>query len=207
MESCPISKRTARFPIQKTTNSVAEATALIEKIKLAQEGDQHAFRYLLEFFWNDVYGFMLQRTQNENEAEDLTIRCFGKAFEKITTYNQAFGFKTWLTTIAKNLHIDQIRKKTSTAFTTEAGEEVAQKIADSAPSPEDDLIRKQRLETLLNTIKNLKPRYREVIQLKYLQELSTKQMAEKLNSSESTVKVKLMRARKLLAEILATQNN
>ena len=207
MESCPISKRTASFPIQKTTNSVAEATALIEKIKLAQEGDQHAFRYLLEFFWNDVYGFMLQRTQNENEAEDLTIRCFGKAFEKIMTYNQAFGFKTWLTTIAKNLHIDQIRKKTSTTFTTEVGEEVAQKIADSAPSPEDDLIRKQRLETLLNTIKNLKPRYREVIQLKYLQELSIKQMAEKLNSSESTVKVKLMRARKLLAEILATQNN
>ena len=207
MESCPISKRTARLPIQKTTNSVAEATALIEKIKLAQEGDQHAFRYLLEFLWNDVYGFMLQRTQNENEAEDLTVRCFGKAFEKIMTYNQAFGFKTWLTTIAKNLHIDQIRKKTSTAFTTEAGAEVAHKIADSAPSPEDDLIRKQRLETLLNTIKNLKPRYREVIQLKYLQELSIKQMAEKLNSSESTVKVKLMRARKLLAEILATQNN
>ena len=207
MESYPISKRTARFPIQKTTNSVAEATAHIEKIKLAQEGDQHAFRYLLEFFWNDVYGFMLQRTQNENEAEDLTIRCFGKAFEKIMTYNEAYGFKTWLTTIAKNLHIDQLRKKSNTNITTEASQEVAQKIADSAPSPEDDLIRKQRLETLLNTIKNLKPRYREVIQLKYLQELSIKQMAEKLNSSESTVKVKLMRARKLLAEILATQNN
>ena len=207
MENCPINKRTARFPIQKTTNSVAEATAHIEKIKLAQEGDQHAFRYLLEFFWNDVYGFMLQRTQNENEAEDLTIRCFGKAFEKIMTYNEAYGFKTWLTTIAKNLHIDQLRKKSNTNITTEASQEVAQKIADSAPSPEDDLIRKQRLETLLNTIKNLKPRYREVIQLKYLHELSIKQMAEKLNSSESTVKVKLMRARKLLAEILATQNN
>ena len=207
MENCPINKRTARFPIQKTTNSVAEATAHIEKIKLAQEGDQHAFRYLLEFFWNDVYGFMLQRTQNENEAEDLTIRCFGKAFEKIMTYNEAYGFKTWLTTIATNLHIDQLRKKSNTNITTEASQEVAQKIADSAPSPEDDLIRKQRLETLLNTIKNLKPRYREVIQLKYLQELSIKQMAEKLNSSESTVKVKLMRARKLLAEILATQNN
>ena len=207
MENCPINKRTARFPIQKTTNSVAEATAHIEKIKLAQEGDQHAFRYLLEFFWNDVYGFMLQRTQKENEAAVLTIRCFGKAFEKIMTYNEAYGFKTWLTTIAKNLHIDQLRKKSNTNITTEASQEVAQKIADSAPSPEDDLIRKQRLETLLNTIKNLKPRYREVIQLKYLQELSIKQMAEKLNSSESTVKVKLMRARKLLAEILATQNN
>ena len=207
MESYPVSKLIVNFPIQKKTNSVAEATALIEKIKPAQGGDQHAFRYLLEFFWNDVYGFMLQRTQNENEAEDLTIRCFGKAFEKIMTYNEAYGFKTWLTTIAKNLHIDQLRKKSNTNITTEASQEVAQKIADSAPSTEDDLIRKQRLETLLNTIKNLKPRYREVIQLKYLQELSIKQMAEKLNCSESTVKVKLMRARKLLAEILATQNN
>ena len=181
--------------------------AILEKIKLAQSGDQHAFRQLLECFWNDVYGFMLQRTQNENEAEDLTIRCFGKAFEKIMTYNEAYGFKTWLTTIAKKLHIDQIRKKANSSITTDSSQEVAQNIADSAPDPEDDLIRKQRLETLLNTIKGLKPHYREVIQLKYLQELSIKQMAEKLNSQESTVKVKLMRARKLLAEILANENN
>ena len=207
MESCRISKWTVIFPIQKTTNSLAEATALIEKIKLAQEGDQHAFRYLLEFFWNDVYGFMLQRTQNENQAEELTIRSFGKAFEKIMTYNKAYGFKTWLTTIAKNLHIDEIRKKTNANFATGTSQIVVQKIPDNAPGPEDDLIRKQRLETLLNTIKNLKPHYREVIQLKYLQELSIKQITVKLNSSESTVKVKLMRARKLLSDILATQNS
>lgn len=185
---------------------MAKTTALDEKIELAQRGDQHAFRYLLELYWNDVFGFMLQRTQNDNEAEDLTIRCFGKAFEKITTYNSEYSFKTWLTTIAKNLHIDQTRRKSIATLSTEAGQEVAQNIPDNAPHPEDDLIRKQRLETLLNNIKTLKPHYREVIQLKYLQELSIKQMAKKLESSESTVKVKLMRARKLLAEILATQN-
>ena len=89
---------------------------------------------------------------------------------------------------------------------TETSQEVAQNIAANAPDPADDLIRKQRLETLLNNIKTLKPHYREVIQLKYLQELSIKQMAKKLNSSESTVKVKLMRARKLLGEILANQS-
>ncbi len=185
---------------------MAKPAALDENIMLAQQGDQHAFRYLLEFFWSDVLGFMIQRTQNENEAEELTIRCFGKAFEKIDTYNKAYGFKTWLTTIAKNLHIDQVRKKNLSTVTTESNQEVAHAIADNAPDPEDDLIRKQRLETLLNNIKALKPHYREVIQLKYLQELSIKQMAKKLDSSESTVKVKLMRARKLLAEILATQN-
>lgn len=184
---------------------MAASAILTEKITLAQGGDQHAFRYLLEHFWGDVYGFMVQRTQNENEAEDLTIRCFGKAFEKIDTYNANYGFKTWLTTIAKNLHIDQIRKHVIATTTTESSQEVAQNIPDSAPDPEDDLIRKQRLETLLNDIKTLKPHYKEVIQLKYLQELSIKQMAKKLNSSESTIKVKLMRARKLLAEVLANK--
>ncbi len=184
---------------------MAEPAALAEKIECAQKGDQHAFRHLLELFWNDVYGFMLQRTQNENEAEDLTIRCFGKAFEKIDSYNPHFGFKTWLTTIAKNLHIDQIRKNAIVTTTTEFSQEEAQHIADSAPDPEDDLIRKQRLETLLDDIKTLKPHYKEVIQLKYLHELSIKQMAKKLNSSQSTVKVKLMRARKLLAEVLANK--
>ena len=99
---------------------------------LAQQGDQHAFRYLLEFFWSDVLVFMIQRTQNENEAEELTIRCFGKAFEKIDTYNKAYGFKTWLTTIAKNLHIDQVRKKNLSTVTTEANQEVAHAIADNA---------------------------------------------------------------------------
>ena len=180
--------------------------AIHDKIVQAQGGDQHAFRQLLEFFWSDVYGFMLQRTQNENEAEDLTIRCFGRAFEKITTYNADYGFKTWLTTIAKNLHIDEIRKKNIAPLSTESGQEVALNIPDNAPHPEDDLIRKQRLETLLNNIKSLKPHYREVIQLRYLQELSIKQIAKELNNSESTVKVKLMRARKLLAEILAHQH-
>lgn len=185
---------------------MAKTVALHEKITSAQRGDQHAFRYLLELYWNDVFGFMLQRTQNDNEAEELTIRCFGRAFEKIDTYNRDYGFKTWLTTIAKNLHIDLIRRKSILTITTEASQEVTQNIVDNAPDPEDDLIRKQRLETLLNNIKTLKPHYQEVIQLKYLQELSIKQMAKKLESSESTVKVKLMRARKLLAEILATQN-
>ena len=65
MENCPINNGLHASRSKKQLIQWAEATAHIEEIKLAQEGDQHAFRYLLEFFWNDVYGFMLQRTQNE----------------------------------------------------------------------------------------------------------------------------------------------
>ena len=61
-----------------------------------------AFNFLLETFWNDVFGFMLKRTHNEIDAEDITIEAFFKAFDKINSFNSEFQFKTWLITIAKN---------------------------------------------------------------------------------------------------------
>ena len=87
---------------------------IIQKnIELAKTGDQVAFTFLLDYFWNEVYGFMLKRTENETDTDDITIETFAKAFDKITTYNPEFGFNTWLITIAKNVHIDMLRKKCS----------------------------------------------------------------------------------------------
>jgi RNA polymerase sigma-70 factor (ECF subfamily) len=51
-----------------------------------------AYSTLLDTFWNDVYGFQLMRTQNENDAEDLTIQTFAKAFDKLDTYDQSYEF-------------------------------------------------------------------------------------------------------------------
>ena len=79
----------------------------------AKENNQIAFNFLLDTYWNDVYGFLLKRTKNENDAEDITIQTFSKAFDKIKTYNEDYKFKTWLMTIAKNIHVDQIRKRKS----------------------------------------------------------------------------------------------
>ena len=56
---------------------------------------------------------MLKRTENETDAEDITIETFVKAFDKISTYNSEFQFNTWLIAIAKNVHIDMLRKKKS----------------------------------------------------------------------------------------------
>ena len=82
-----------------------------EAIKRAKENDQKAFNYLLDLFWDDVYGFQLKRIENENDAEDITIQTFSKAFDKIDTYDTSFKFKTWLITISKNIHIDLLRKE------------------------------------------------------------------------------------------------
>jgi RNA polymerase sigma-70 factor (ECF subfamily) len=104
-----------------------------KQIEKAKVGDQVAFTTLLDYYWNEVYGFMLQRTQNETDAEDITIETFAKAFDKIATYNPDFQFNTWLISIAKNVHIDMLRKKKSTLFIDITDEEDSQayNIADS----------------------------------------------------------------------------
>ena len=173
-------------------------------IEKAKKGDQVAFTYLLDHYWNEVYGFMLKRTENETDAEDIAIETFSKAFDKIATYNPEFQFNTWLIAIAKNVHIDMLRKKKSTHFVeiTDEEDQQAYNIADTTPSVEDALITEQNLSRLLQFIKELKPHYQEVIQLRYFQEMSYQEIAEQLGEPLSNVKIKLLRAKKLLAEII-----
>ncbi|PRZ28288.1 RNA polymerase sigma factor [Flavobacterium granuli] len=174
------------------------------QIEKAKEGDQAAFTFLLNLYWNEVYGFMLKRTENETNAEDITIETFSKAFDKISTYNPEFQFNTWLISIAKNVHIDLLRKKKSSLFVeiTDKEDQKAYNIADTTPSAEDELITEQNLSQLLQYIKELKPHYQEVIQLRYFQEMSYQEIANKIDEPLSNVKIKLLRAKKLLAEII-----
>ncbi|OEK09010.1 RNA polymerase subunit sigma-70 [Flavivirga aquatica] len=174
-----------------------------EAIKLAKANNQKAFNYLLDLFWDDVYGFQLKRIQNENDAEDVTIQTFSKAFDKIATYDDAYKFKTWLITISKNIHIDLLRKeKNSISQIISKDDRGIFQILDESPTPEDKLITEQHLAKLLRDIKKLKPHYQEVINLRYFQELSYKEISKELNEPINNVKVKLLRAKKLLAEII-----
>ncbi|TPV35665.1 sigma-70 family RNA polymerase sigma factor [Paucihalobacter ruber] len=175
-----------------------------EAIDNAKNNNQAAFRFLLDHFWNDVYGFLLKRTNNENDAEDITIETFSKAFDKLDTYKSEYNFKTWLITISKNIHTDLVRKQKvrfSKSNLPSHDDEFYQ-IADESPSAEDIIITEQNLAKLLRDIKKLKPAYQEVIQLRYFQEMSYKDIAVELKEPVNNIKVKLLRAKKLLAEIL-----
>ena len=173
-------------------------------IQKAKAGNQLAFHQLLDNFWNSVHHFQLNKHQNENDAEDITIQTFSRAFDKIETYNEAYTFKTWLITISKNIHIDSLRKKNTSIVAEsykEKGDDIYD-IADINPTPEDKIITEQNLAKLLKDIKQLKPKYQQVIQLRYFQELSYKEISEHIGEPMNNVKVKLLRAKKLLAEII-----
>ena len=175
------------------------------QIQKAKNGKQEAFKFLLDYYWNEVFGFQMKRIRNEHDAEDITIETFAKAFGKIETFDGNYTFSTWLITISKNIQIDRTRKKNASIYynTTDASNEIVQKIADHSPTPEDKLIRDQNLAELLRYIKLLKPHYQDVINLRYFQEMSYNEISEKLEEPLNNVKVRLLRARKLLAEIIS----
>lgn len=177
---------------------------LLQQIAKAKKGNQSAFNFLLDTYWKDVYGFQLKRTNNEVDAEDITIQTFSKAFHKIDLFKEEYKFSTWLITISKNIHHDLLRKKKSSisSKTFNENNNKLHNIIDSTPSAEDKIITEQNLAKLLRDIKKLKPHYQEVIQLRYFQELSYKEIAQEINEPITNVKVKLLRARKLLAEII-----
>ncbi|MAO08318.1 MAG: RNA polymerase subunit sigma-70 [Alteromonas sp.] len=180
---------------------------VLKNIQKAKEGKQSAFNFLLDYFWNQVYGFQLKRINNEHDAEDITIETFSKAFDRIETFDEKYQFGTWLVAISKNIQIDKTRKKNASIYshTTDASDEHVRKIPDQNPSPEDKLITEQNLAELLRYIKQLKPHYQDIINLRYFQEMSYNEISDHLEEPLSNVKVRLLRAKKLLAEII-TQN-
>ncbi len=182
---------------------------ILHQIQNAKKGEQSAFNFLLDYFWNKVYGFQIKRVKDEYEAEDITIETFSKAFDKIETFNEKYVFGTWLMTISKNIQIDKTRKKNASIHmhTTDASDEHVKKIADLNPTPEDKLITEQNLAELLRFIKELKPHYQEIINLRYFQEMSYNEISETLEEPLNNVKIRLLRARKLLAEIITQNHN
>ena len=167
----------------------------------AKQDDQHAYRELLDLHWGELYGFLIKRTENENDAEDLCLQAFSKAFDKIDSFNDDFLFSTWLISIAKNLHVDLIRKEKIRLQKSASVDNNTKDVIDENLGPEDQLIRSQNLDQLLQQIRSLKPIYRDIIQMRFFQELSHKEIASQLDLSMSNVKFGCF-APKLLSDII-----
>ena len=178
-----------------------KAKDVLDAIHLAKTHNQKAFGYLFETFWDYLYQYLLKKTGNEDQAEDIAVRTFAKAFDRIETFNPKYTFETWLITISNNIQIDQHRKeKTKNKIDASAYDErVVTQVQDLSPSPEDRLIITQNLSDLLLKIKTLKTGYKTIIRLRYFEELSYKEISDRLELPINTVKVTLLRAKKVLA--------
>lgn len=180
----------------------------LELVAKAKEGDQNAFSKLMARYRDSIFFMVLKMVHNRDDAEDLTIEAFGKAFNNIGNYSADFAFSTWLFKIATNNSIDFIRKKRlvttpiDRTTTTEDGETTPIAVRDHAPDPEEAVIKEQRAQKIRGAIEQLSPKYRSLIELRYLDELSYEEIAEKLDLPLGTVKAQLFRAKDMLYNLL-----
>ncbi|RFC54517.1 RNA polymerase sigma factor [Brumimicrobium aurantiacum] len=174
----------------------------------AKGGDQAAFAELMNRYREPVYFMLLKMIKNTDDAEDLTIEAFGKAFNRINQYTPNYAFSTWLFKIASNNCIDFIRKKRVSltsmdhAYTNENGEAVGMQVDGGLLDPEETFMKQEKVKTMRKIVDKLKPRYKELIIKRYFEELTYDEIADELDLPLGTVKAQLFRAREFLANIM-----
>lgn len=178
------------------------------------KGDQKAYAELLQRYRESVYFTMLRMCNNKDDADDLTIEAFGRAFKRLDQYTPTYAFSTWLFKIASNNAIDFLRnKKKNTALSLDTkmendeGQEFSKNIKSQTLDPEEHIIKKQRVEMLRDVVERLKPHYKELVKMRYFDEMSYEEIAVKMELPVGTVKAQLFRARDLLMNILKNQEN
>lgn len=186
----------------------ARALEDLDLVAKAREGDQVAFDKLMTRYRDSIFFMVLKMVHNRDDADDLTIEAFGKAFQNIANYSADYAFSTWLFKIATNNCIDFIRKKRLQTTSIEQsrkgedGEVVPIAVRDHNPDPEEALVKEQRAAKIRAAIEKLSPKYRSLIELRYLDELSYEEIAEKLDLPLGTVKAQLFRAKEMLYNAL-----
>ena len=171
----------------------------------AKKGNEKAFASLMNRYRDSIYFMLLKMVNNPVDAEDLTIEAFGKAFRNIDTYAPRFAFSTWLFMIATNNCIDFIRKKQAAPVPVDQLQDGTYSMSINIPSdlmdPEEALINDQKVAILRKIVNQLKPPYREIIELRYYKEYSYEEISTELKIPIGTVKAQLNRAKTLLYNI------
>jgi RNA polymerase sigma-70 factor (ECF subfamily) len=165
----------------------------------ALTGSQAAYRELVRRYQGPVLNLVAQMVRERAEAEDLTQEVFVKVFARLRTYDTTRRFASWVFKIAHNHTIDHLRRVRPETLSLSDGEHPELPAAALA-SPQELVERTMLADDLVTAIKRLRVEYREVIQLRYHEDLSVEEIAEVLAVPEGTVKTYLHRARKQLAE-------
>ncbi len=184
---------------------------LIDRAVLGK--DQAAYAALMKRYKKAVYFMILKMIRDTDDAEDLTMEAFAKAFRNLERFKKEFTFSTWLFRIATNNTIDFIRKKKlktmslNNTLSDDNGNAVTMDVADKDDNPQDEFIKTQRIEMVRLFVDKRPAKYRTLVKLRYFDELSYEEIAQELDKPLGTVKAQLHRSRELLYEITSGKKN
>jgi len=201
-------------PPSEKNESPSRAQEDQELVRRAIEhSDQSAYAKLMERYKDSIYFMVLKMVNNKEDADDLTIEAFGKAFSNLEKYSPSFAFSTWLFKIAVNNSIDWIRKKRLETLSMDepvAGDSENSNYGYSIKSneldPEEQFIKEQRKALTNEVVEMLPEKYRSLIQYRFFDELSYDEIAVKQALPLGTIKAQLFRAKQLLFNILKNRN-
>ena len=170
--------------------------------------DEQAYAMLMERYRKPVYHMVLKMVRNVDDAEDLTIEAFAKAFKNLHKFKKDYTFSTWLFRIATNNSIDFIRKKKletmslNTSYQDDSGTNITIDIKDKNLDPQELAIKTQKIELIQLFVTKLPAKYQRLVRLRYFKELSYEEIAKELDAPLGTVKAQLHRARELLQDLV-----
>lgn len=177
-------------------------------LRATKNKDQQAFSDLMDKYKDPIYYMLLKMVNNNDDAEDLTLEAFGKAFNRLNQYTPNFAFSTWLFKIATNNCIDFLRKKKKNVMSIDNrvsnndGEEYMFEIKSDGMTPEQIAMNEQKIQLMRQYVKKLKPRYEILVEMRYFKEMSYEEISIELNLPLGTVKAQLFRAREFLYNIM-----
>ena len=188
------------------------ATPDVELVRSAKSGELAAFEALATRHEQRVYTLALRIVQNPQDAEDVTQQALLGAMEGLANFREEASFATWLNRIATHAALKIIRKRkgldvVSLEATTEPQEDYdsiphPEFIADWKQSPEQLVERNETRRLLDDALAQLDDKHRLVFLLRDVEGFSVKETAAALGLSEANVKVRLLRARLQLRELL-----
>jgi len=178
-----------------------------QRIKQVLKGDHEAFAEIVDIYKDKIFHLSYRMLGNRHEAEDIAQEAFVRAFVNIHSFDQSKKFSTWLYRIATNLCIDRVRKKKPDYFLDSevAGTEgltLYSQIATDEKGPEAAVETMEIQEVVQQEILRLPDKYRVVIVLRYIDELSIREISGVLDIPEGTVKTRIHRGREALRKQL-----
>lgn len=194
--------------MRTTSNFNPRAQQDYDLVQNAITGDQRAYSVLMDRYRNSIFHTMLKMVNNREDADDLTLEAFGKAFHKLPSYTPRYAFSTWLFKIAINNCIDFIRKKRMQLYSiddpieADSDQDYSFNLRSETLDPEETFIRDQKLLLMRNVLGKLSHKYRLMIELRFFEELSYEQIAAELDIPLGTVKAQLFRAKEILYSML-----
>jgi RNA polymerase sigma-70 factor (ECF subfamily) len=170
----------------------------LAEVHRARRGDDQAFAALVRAVQRPVYGLCLRLLRTEAEAAEVAQETFLRAYQHLERYDDARPFDVWVLTIARNLCLDILRRRTR--LRTEDMDDHAQVLPSNEASLEEKAIARQERQSLEEAMATLSVEDREVLALYYVQKRTTKEIAQVMNVAPGTIMARLFRAREKLRQ-------